>query len=85
MKESARILFSLGERPTEGELRQLSTNWSPWRSVAALLLWDYYSFAKNRKASMTRVLKSKRIAPKSGELRSVVVFFMGMEQMGMTY
>ena len=48
LKESARILFSLSERPTEGELRQLSTNWSPWRSVAALLLWDYYSFAKNR-------------------------------------
>ena len=48
LKESARILFSLSERPTEGKLRQLSTNWSPWRSVAALLLWDYYSFAKNR-------------------------------------
>ena len=26
---------------------------------------------------MTRVLKSKRIAPKSGELRSVVVFLHG--------
>ena len=48
LKESARLLFSLDERPTEGELRVLSKKWSPWRSVAALLLWDYYGYTKNR-------------------------------------
>ena len=48
LKESARLLFSLKERPTEGELRIQSKKWSPWRSVAALLLWDYYGFIKNR-------------------------------------
>ena len=48
LKESARLLFSLKERPTEGELRTRSKKWSPWRSVAALLLWDYYGFIKNR-------------------------------------
>jgi len=48
LKESARLLFSLKERPTEGELRFQSQKWSPWRSVAALLLWDYYGFIKNR-------------------------------------
>ena len=48
LKESARLLFSLNERPTEGELRIRSKKWSPWRSVAALLLWNYYSFIKNR-------------------------------------
>ena len=48
LKESARLLFSLEERPTEGELRSQSQKWSPWRSVAALLLWDYYGFIKNR-------------------------------------
>ena len=48
LKESARLLFSLDERPNEGELRVLSKKWSPWRSVAALLLWDYYGFTKNR-------------------------------------
>ena len=34
---------------------------------------------------MTRVLKSKRIAPKSGEMRRLWFFFMGMEQMEMIY
>ncbi len=48
LKESARLLYSLDERPTEGELRVMSNKWSPWRSVAALLLWDYYGFIKNR-------------------------------------
>ena len=48
LKESARLLFSLDERPNERELRALSRKWSPWRSVAALLLWDFYGFAKNR-------------------------------------
>ena len=48
LKESARLLFSLDERPNEVELRALSKKWSPWRSVAALLLWDYYGFKKNR-------------------------------------
>ena len=48
LKESARLLFSLDERPNEVELRVLSKKWSPWRSVAALLLWDYYGFIKNR-------------------------------------
>jgi DNA-3-methyladenine glycosylase II len=48
LKESARLLFSLDERPNEGQLRVLSKKWSPWRSVAALLLWNYYGFTKNR-------------------------------------
>ena len=42
LKEGARLLFSLNERATEGELRVRSKKWSPWRSVAAHLLWDYY-------------------------------------------
>ena len=48
LKESARLLFTLDERPNEVQLRVLSKKWSPWRSVAALLLWDYYGFIKNR-------------------------------------
>ena len=50
LKESARLLFSLDKRPNEGELRVLSKKWSPWRSVAALLLWDYYTYTKIGKA-----------------------------------
>jgi len=48
LKESVRLLFSLDERPTESELRVRAKKWSPWRSVAALLLWDYYGFIKKR-------------------------------------
>ena len=49
LKEGARLLFSFDERPSEADLRNFSKKWSPWRSVGALLLWDYYGFKKNRK------------------------------------
>ena len=49
LQESARVLFDLDARPTENALRQMSEDWSPWRSVAARLLWAYYHVAKDRK------------------------------------
>lgn len=48
LQESARILFDLPERPKEKELRQMAEAWTPWRSVAARLLWAYYRVAKDR-------------------------------------
>lgn len=48
LQESARILFDLPNRPKEKELRQMADDWSPWRSVAARLLWAYYRIAKDR-------------------------------------
>lgn len=48
LQEAAKILFELPERPTEKELRILSDQWSPWRGVAARLLWAYYRVAKDR-------------------------------------
>lgn len=48
LQESARILFDLDKRPTEKQLRVMAEAWSPWRSVAARLLWAYYHVAKNR-------------------------------------
>ena len=48
LQESARILFDLGDRPTEKQLRVLAEAWSPWRGVAARLLWSYYHVAKDR-------------------------------------
>lgn len=48
LQESARILFALPERPKERALRQMAEAWSPWRSVAARLLWSYYRVAKGR-------------------------------------
>ncbi len=48
LQESARILYELPKRPTEKELREMATDWSPWRSVAARALWAYYHIAKDR-------------------------------------
>ena len=48
LQEAARLLFDLPERPKELALRAMSDDWSPWRSVAARLLWAYYRVAKDR-------------------------------------
>jgi DNA-3-methyladenine glycosylase II len=48
LQESARILFDLPERPREAALRRMAEPWSPWRAVAARLLWAYYHVAKDR-------------------------------------
>lgn len=48
LQESARLLFSLPERPAPKALAQLAQNWAPWRSVAAVMLWHYYRHMKNR-------------------------------------
>lgn len=48
LQESARILFGLEARPSEKALRAMAQVWSPWRSVAARLLWAYYHVAKDR-------------------------------------
>jgi DNA-3-methyladenine glycosylase II len=42
LQESARRLFQLPERPREAALRRMAEKWSPWRTVAAGLLWVYY-------------------------------------------
>ncbi|NVO22967.1 DNA-3-methyladenine glycosylase family protein [Donghicola mangrovi] len=48
LQEGARILFDLPERPKEKALRQMAEAWTPWRAVAARLLWAYYHVAKDR-------------------------------------
>ncbi|TMV09175.1 DNA-3-methyladenine glycosylase 2 family protein [Ruegeria sediminis] len=48
LQEAARILYDLPKRPTDRELRQMAEVWSPWRSVAARVLWAYYRVAKDR-------------------------------------
>ena len=48
LQEAAKILFALPERPTEKQMRVMSEDWSPWRGVAARLLWAYYRVAKER-------------------------------------
>jgi DNA-3-methyladenine glycosylase II len=48
LQEAARILFDLPARPDERALRAQAAAWSPWRGVAARLLWAYYRAAKQR-------------------------------------
>lgn len=48
LQEAARLLFDLGARPSERALRQMAAQWSPWRSVAARLLFAYYGLRKQK-------------------------------------
>ena len=48
LQEGARLLFELPERPKEGPLRRMAEAWSPWRGVAARILWGHYHVAKAR-------------------------------------
>ncbi len=48
LQESARRLFALEDRPREAALRRMAEAWSPWRSVAAGLLWAYYRVETDR-------------------------------------
>ena len=48
LQEAARMLFELEKRPREKDLRDMASDWSPWRGVAARLLWAYYRIAKDR-------------------------------------
>jgi DNA-3-methyladenine glycosylase II len=48
LQEAARLLFELPERPKERALRAMAEPWTPWRTVAAGMLWHYYHHAKSR-------------------------------------
>ena len=51
LQEAARRLFDLPERPSEKTMRQMAAEWSPWRAVAARLLWAYYRVATTREGT----------------------------------
>ncbi|NYS23625.1 DNA-3-methyladenine glycosylase 2 family protein [Rhodobacteraceae bacterium 2376] len=48
LQEATRMLFALPDRPREAALRRRAEAWSPWRTVAAGLLWAYYRVEKER-------------------------------------
>jgi DNA-3-methyladenine glycosylase II len=48
LQEAARVLFDLPARPTAKQLEQMAVAWSPWRAVAARLLFTYYHVIKDR-------------------------------------
>lgn len=48
LQESARLLYDLPDRPREAAFRKMSETWSPWRAVAARMLWAYYHVQKQK-------------------------------------
>lgn len=42
LQNAVAMAFGRDERPKEAELRAIAEVWSPWRAVAARLLWAYY-------------------------------------------
>jgi DNA-3-methyladenine glycosylase II len=48
LQEAAKLLFGLEVRPNDRQLRSMAEDWSPWRAVAARVLWAYYRIAKSR-------------------------------------
>ncbi|NHB77276.1 DNA-3-methyladenine glycosylase family protein [Rhodobacter calidifons] len=48
LQEATRLLFGLEARPSDKALRGMAEAWSPWRSVAARILWAYYRVARER-------------------------------------
>ena len=49
LQEAARIGLALDARPNAQALEEIAERWRPWRSVAALMLWNYYRVAKQTK------------------------------------
>jgi DNA-3-methyladenine glycosylase II len=52
LQEAARILYDLEARPDERTLRAMAQRWSPWRAVAARLLWELYRVEKQREGTL---------------------------------
>ena len=48
LQESARMLFELPDRPKPKAFAAMAEAWSPWRAVAARILWAWYRVAKGR-------------------------------------
>ena len=48
LQEASLLVFEIPDRPSERVLRQMAEGWSPWRAVAARLLWAYYKITEQR-------------------------------------
>ena len=51
LQSAAADILGLETRPSPRELYKLSDAWSPWRGVAARLLWAYYAAVMRRDAT----------------------------------
>ncbi len=52
LREALRLLHNRDARPDSAEAAALSARWTPWRGVAARLLWDYYRLRKSGRAAI---------------------------------
>ncbi|MFV0473115.1 MAG: DNA-3-methyladenine glycosylase family protein [Pikeienuella sp.] len=48
LREAARALYGLEERPSIAALDAMAESWRPWRAVAARILFAYYRVLKGR-------------------------------------
>lgn len=48
LAEAYRRLKGMTHRPTSNDMKEISSNWRPWRSTAARILWHYYLSQKDR-------------------------------------
>lgn len=46
LREAVRHAYDMQTRPSEKELRQIATKWSPYRGIATRLFWSYYAHVK---------------------------------------
>lgn len=46
LREAVRHAYDMQTRPSEKELRQIATKWSPYRGIATRLFWSYYAYVK---------------------------------------
>lgn len=51
LREAARDLYGLAERPPEPAFREMAEAWRPWRAVAARILFAYYHHIKGREGA----------------------------------
>ena len=49
LKEGVRILFDLEMRPSADELTVIAERWQPFRTIAAMIIWNYYGYMKRQK------------------------------------
>ena len=54
LQEAIRDLYKLPQRPSIKETALISKEWSPYRTVAALILWNYYNKIRNRQEGRKR-------------------------------
>ncbi len=46
LQHGLRMIKNLDEKPSDKQLRAMTDHWRPYRSVGALILWQYYGFVK---------------------------------------